>query len=48
MDVRFGSSSSINGSNETLGCELLPLSRVRSVNDGELRFFHVVREEEES
>ena len=45
MAVIFGSSSSINGSNETLGCESLPLSQVRSIEDGALRFFHVAREE---
>ena len=46
MAVRFGSSSSINGSNETLRCELLPLSRVHLIKDGSLRFCHVAHEEE--
>ena len=46
MAVGFGSSSSINGSGEMLGCELFPLSRVRSIEDGVLRFCHVAREEE--
>ena len=48
VTVGFGSSSSINSSNETLGCELLPLSRIRSIEDGALRFCHVAREEESS
>ena len=42
--VRFGPSSSINDSDETLGCELLPLSRVHSIEDGELKFCHVACE----
>ena len=48
MVIRFGSSSSINGSDETLRCESLSLSRVRSIEDGVLRFCHVAREEEGS
>ena len=36
--IGFGSSCSINGSDEMLGCELLPLSCVRSIEDGVLRF----------
>ena len=46
--VGFGSSSSINGSNEMLGCESLSLSRVRSIKDGALIFRHVIREEKAS
>ena len=48
MVVRFGSSSSINDSDETLRCELLPLSRVCLIEDGALKFFHVMLEEEAS
>ena len=48
MTVGFGSSSSINGSDELLGCESLPLSCVCLIEDGALRFCHVPREEEES
>ena len=48
MPVGFGSSSSINSSDEMLGCESLPLSRVCSIHDERLRFFHVTREEETS
>ena len=43
MTFGFGSSSSINGSDETLGCKSLPLSRVYSIEDGMLRFYHVAR-----
>ena len=43
--VGFGSSSSINSSDEMLGCELLPLGRVHSIEDGTLRFRHVTRDE---
>ena len=39
--VGFGSSSSINGSDEMLGFESLSLSRVRLIEDGALRFCHV-------
>ena len=46
MIVGFGSSSSINGSDETLGCKSLPLSHVRSIKDGALKFYHVAHEEE--
>ena len=46
MAVGFGSSSSINSSDEMLGCKSLPLSCVCLIADGALRFFHVVREEE--
>ena len=46
--IGFGSSSSINGSDETLGCESLSLSRVCLIEDGALKFFHVTREEEAS
>ena len=44
----FGYSSSINDLDETLGCELLPLSHVRSIEGEALRFCHVEREEEPS
>ena len=44
--IGFGSSSSINGSDETNGFELLPLSHLRSIEDGVLTFCHVVCEEE--
>ena len=43
--IGFSSSSSINGLEETLGCESLPLSRIRSIKDEVLRFYQVVREE---
>ena len=46
MVIVFGSSSSINGSDETIGCELLPLSCVHSIKDGALTFCHVAREAE--
>ena len=46
--VGFGSSSLINGSNETLECELLLLSHVCLIEDGALRFCYVAREEEAS
>ena len=48
MTIRFGSSSSINDSNETLECKSLLFSCIRSIKDGVLRFCHVAREEEES
>ena len=48
MAVGFGSSSSINGSDETLGCKSLLFSYVRLIKDGELRFFYVASEEEAS
>ena len=48
MTIGFGSSSSINGSDKMLGWESLSLIHVRSIKDGALRFFHVVREEEAS
>ena len=44
LAIRFGSLSSINGSHETLGCESLPLSHIRSIEDGALKFFRVMRE----
>ena len=46
--VGFGSSSSINGSDKMLGYELLPLSRVRSIEDGAFIFCHFVCVEETS
>ena len=48
LAVGPGSSSSINGSDETLGCESLPLSHIRSMEDEALKFVHVAREEEAS
>ena len=41
MTTGSGSSSSINDSDETLGCESLPLSRIHLVKDGVLKFFHI-------
>ena len=46
--VGFDSSSSINSSNEMLGCKLLPLSRVCLIGDEAPRFCHVACEEESS
>ena len=43
MTIGFGSSSSINGSVEMLGSKSFLLSRVRSIKDGGLKFFHVAR-----
>ena len=43
--IGFGSSSSINGLDEMLGCKWLRFSRVRLIKDGVLRFCHVAREE---
>ena len=43
--VGFRSSSSINGSDETLGCESLPLSNVCLIKDGTLRFHHISHEQ---
>ena len=48
VTVGFRSSSSINGLDETLICESLPLNRVHSIKNGALKFCHVVREEEAS
>ena len=48
VTIRCASSSSINGSDEILRCQLSPLSCVRSIEDGALRFRHVAREEEVS
>ena len=48
VTFQCASSSSINGLDENLGCESLPLSRVRLIKDGALRFRHVMREEEAS
>ena len=36
--VGFGSSSSMNGLDENLGCEFLPLSHVHPIKDGVLKF----------
>ena len=46
--IGFVSSSSINSSAETLGCESSPLSPVRSIEDGALRFRNIACEEEAS
>ena len=46
MAIGFGSSSSIKGLDEMLGCELLPLIHVRSIKDELSRFFHIECEEE--
>ena len=46
MSIGFGSSSSINGSDEMLGCESLPLSCVHLIEDGALKFGRVACEEE--
>ena len=46
--VRFGASSSINGSDEMLGYESLRLSHVCSIEDVALKFCHGVPEEEAS
>ena len=48
MAIGLGSSSSINVSDEMLGCESLTLSHVRLIKDGALRFCHVARENEAS
>ena len=48
MAIEFGCSSSINGSNEMLGCDSLSLSCVCLIEDGVLRFCHVACEEEAS
>ena len=48
MAIRFGSSSSINRLDETLGCKSLTLSRIRSIEDVALRFGHVAHDEEAS
>ena len=48
MAVGFGISSSINDTDEMLGCESLPLSHVCSIEDGALIFCHIAREEEAS
>ena len=48
LGVRFRSSSSINGLDKTFGYKSLPLSHIRSIKDGALRFFHVAHEEEAS
>ena len=48
MAIGFDSLSSINCLDEMLGCEFLPLSHFHLIEDGALRFCHVVREEEVS
>ena len=48
MTVGFGYLASINGLDEILGCESLPLSHVCSIKDGALRFCHIARAEEAS
>ena len=44
--VGFGSSCSISGLDEMLGCEFLPLIHVCLIENGALRFSHVTCEEE--
>ena len=46
--VGFDSSSSINSSDETLGCESLPLSCICSIGDEVPRFHYVACDEESS
>ena len=48
MAVGFGSSSSVNCSDEMLVYKSLPLVCVRSIKDGALIFCHVAREEDVS
>ena len=48
MIISFASSSSINNSNETLGCESSRLSLITLIEDRALRFCHVACEEEAS
>ena len=48
MAIGFGYSSSMNSSNEMLGCKSLSLSCVRSIEDEALKFCHIAREEEAS
>ena len=48
MAVGFDSSSSINSSNEKLGCKSLLLSHIRLIGEEAPRFFHIVCEEEPS
>ena len=43
MAIAFGSSSSINGSDETLGCKSLPLSCVCLIKDGTFIFCHIAQ-----
>ena len=46
MAIGFDSSSSINGLEEMLRCELLQSIHVHLIEDGALKFFHIMREEE--
>ena len=46
MAIGFDSSSSINYSDEILGYKSLPLCRFRLIEDGALKFCHIMREEE--
>ena len=48
MAITFGSSSLINGLDEMLGYESLPLSHIRMIKDGVLILCHVARVEEAS
>ena len=48
MAIGFDSSSSINNSDETLGCKSLPLSCVYLIEDEASKFLHVTCEEESS
>ena len=45
MSIGFGSSYSINGFDEIFGYKFLPLSHFHFIEDGVLRFFHVMLEE---
>ena len=46
MSVGFDSSSSINGVDEMVRYKFFRLSRVGSIEDGVLRFYHIAHEEE--
>ena len=48
MTIRFASSSTNNGLDKNFGCELSPLNPVCSIDNGALKFCHVVHEVEAS
>ena len=48
MTLWCASSSSMKGSYEIFGCESSPFSRVPLIEDGTLRFCHIVGDEETS